>query len=145
MQHKRYMPLVRELIECAQEFERYSDAHIRELGLTPPQFDIIATLGNTDGMTCRELGEKTLITKGTLTGVLDRLADKGLLMREGCPEDGRRWITRLTTRGQALFERIFPVHMAYLKPAFDGFDDAEIAGMRAQLKRLRQAFANRDD
>lgn len=81
MRTKRYMPLVRALIECAQSFERCSGAHVRELGLTPAQFDIIATLGNTDGMSCKELGEKTLIIKGTMTGVLNRLEQKGLLSR----------------------------------------------------------------
>ena len=35
-------------------------------GLTHAQFDIIATLGNTPGMSYKELGDKTLITKGTL-------------------------------------------------------------------------------
>jgi hypothetical protein len=54
-------------VQCYQAFEAYSATHIRTLGLTPPQFDIVATLGNTSGMTATELGEKTLITKGTLT------------------------------------------------------------------------------
>jgi MarR family 2-MHQ and catechol resistance regulon transcriptional repressor len=49
--------------------------------LTPSQFDIIATLGNTPGMTLQGIGEKTLITKGTLTGVVDRLQEKGLVDR----------------------------------------------------------------
>ena len=65
-------------MQCYQAFEAYSAAHVRELGLTPPQFDIIATLGNTDGMTATELGEKTLITKGTLTGVVDRLSARAV-------------------------------------------------------------------
>jgi DNA-binding MarR family transcriptional regulator len=63
------------LAECMQLFEQISTAKVRQFGLTH-QFDIIATLGNTQGMTCKELGEKTLITKGTLTGVLDRLEQK---------------------------------------------------------------------
>ena len=39
------------------------------------------------GMTCKELGEKLWITKGTLTGVLDRLEAKGLVQRERKIED----------------------------------------------------------
>ena len=34
-------------------------------------FDIIVTLGNTPGLSFKELGQRTLITKGTLTGVVD--------------------------------------------------------------------------
>ena len=71
-----------ELVRAYQAFESYSAAHIRNLGLTAPQFDIIATLGNTSGMSFKDLGEKTLITKGTLTGVIDRLEDKALVDRK---------------------------------------------------------------
>ena len=128
------------LIESARGFERCSAAHVRELGLTPPQFDIVATLGNTAGMTCKELGQKTLITKGTLTGVLDRLEGKGLLERTPSPADGRSWITRLTPAGQSLFEKVFPPHLTHLAPLFDSFSDAELENMRVQLRRLREAF-----
>ncbi|MEO8384463.1 MAG: MarR family transcriptional regulator [Betaproteobacteria bacterium] len=108
--------------------------------MTPAQFDIIATLGNTNGMSCKELGEKTLITKGTMTGVLDRLERKGLLSRHDSPEDGRSWITKLTAEGQALFEDVFPKHLTHLDPLFISFTDQELNNMRQQLCRLRLAF-----
>ena len=140
MRNKRYLPLIRALVECARSFEHCSGAHVRELGLTPAQFDIIATLGNTDGMSCKELGEKTLITKGTMTGVLDRLQRKGLLSRHDSPEDGRRWLTKLTVKGQTLFDEIFPKHLAHLAPLFISFTDPELDNIRQQLCRLRAAF-----
>jgi DNA-binding MarR family transcriptional regulator len=140
MRREKFMPVVRELIECARAFEQCSNAHIRDLRLTPAQFDIIATLGNTRGMSCKELGEKTLITKGTMTGVLDRLEGKGLLERTPSREDGRSWITRLTAKGQALFEEVFPAHIKHLDPLFSSLSDDELATMRAQLRRLRGAF-----
>ena len=99
-----FLPVVRELVRSYQAFELVSARHIRQLGLTPPQFDIIATLGNTQGMNCKELGEKTLITKGTLTGVLDRLIDKGLICRSTPPEDRRSIFICLTDAGEALFD-----------------------------------------
>ena len=134
------MPLVRALVVCAQNFERYSSSHVRQLGLTPPQFDIIATLGNTGGMSCKELGEKTLITKGTMTGVLTRLEQKGLLTRVDSPLDGRSWITKLTPKGQTLFDEIFPAHVAHLAPVFTNFTDDDLDGMRLRLNRLGTAF-----
>ena len=92
-------------------------------------------------MSCRELGEKTLITKGTMTGVLDRLEQKGLLSRRASPDDGRSWVTRLTRKGQALFDDIFPAHVAHLAPFFASFSDTELNAMRLQLNRLSAAFA----
>ncbi len=137
---KVYMSAIREMLECARAFEHYSAAHVRTLGLTGAQFDIIATLGNTKGMSCKELGEKTLITKGTMTGVLDRLEAKGLLERRPSPEDGRSWITALTAEGQALFERVFPAHIAYVDPVFAGFEEAELRALKAELAKVRAAF-----
>ena len=145
MLDKRFMRVVRELMECAQGFERLSSAHVRELGLTPAQFDIVATLGNTQGMSCKELGEKTLITKGTMTGVLDRLEDKGLLTRHPSPDDGRSWNLKLTRKGQNLFEQVFPEHVNYMRPYFAQFSESELEAMRAQLHRLRLAFAPAPD
>ena len=145
MRNKRFMPLVRALVECAQGFERCSSRHVRELGLTSAQFDIVATLGNTEGMSCKELGEKTLITKGTMTGVLDRLEQKGLLTRRDSLTDGRSWTTKLTRKGQALFEEVFPAHVAHLTPFFATFSDAELGTMCKQLNRLRAAFESKAD
>ena len=77
MPREPFLPTLRELVRCYQAFEVFSAAHVRTLDLTPPQFDIIATLGNTPGMTFKELGEKTLITKGTLTGVMNMVGNIG--------------------------------------------------------------------
>lgn len=71
-----FLSMLKQLIMCYQGYEKLANQHFAELGLTSAQFDIIATLGNTEGMTCKDLGEKTFITKGTMTGVLDRLEKK---------------------------------------------------------------------
>ena len=135
-----FLPTVRELARCYQAFEAYSSAHIRTLGLTPPQFDILATLGNTEGMTFKELGEKTLITKGTLTGVVDRLADKKLVRRVASPTDGRSQIVQLTAKGEALFAKVFPDHIAHVRGAFAALDAAALDEIRLAIARLRTAI-----
>ena len=137
------MPLVRAPIECAQRVEQCSSLQVRQLRLTPSQFDIIATLGNTDGMTCKELGKMTLITEGTMTGVLDRLEQKGLLTRHDSAIDPRSWVTKRTRKGQALCDDVFPAHGAYLSRCFADFSDAEFNSMRVQLDRLRVALEPR--
>lgn len=135
-----FLTTVRELARCYQAFEAYSSAHIRTLGLTPPQFDIVATLGNTEGMTFKELGEKTLITKGTLTGVVDRLADKKLVRRVASPTDGRSQIVQLTAKGAALFAKVFPEHIDHVRGAFSALGAAELDEIRLAIARLRAAI-----
>jgi DNA-binding MarR family transcriptional regulator len=133
-----FLPTVQALVQCYQAFEAHSAAHVRGLGLTPPQFDIIATLGNTAGMTATELGEKTLITKGTLTGVVDRLSDRGWVERVAHESDGRCQIVRLTQAGEALFARVFPAHLAHMGACFAGVSAAEHMRWQAALRGLEQ-------
>lgn len=135
-----FLRTIRELVRCYQAFEAYSARHIRQLGLTPSQFDIVATLGNTPGMSFRELGERTLITKGTLTGVVDRLVEKKLVRRVACPSDGRSQIVQLTGRGETLFERVFPAHVEHVRGAFTALGDAELEQAEAVFKRLGSLF-----
>ena len=140
-----FLPLLRELASTYQAFEMYSSSHVRSLGLTPAQFDIIATLGNTDGMSPKELGEKTLITKGTLTGVVDRLAAKKLVRRSASPSDGRCQVIQLTAQGEKLFTRIFPAHVGHMEKAFAGYSARELTGLIAGLRRLREALSAAND
>jgi len=140
MQQAEFLPTVQALVQCYQAFEACSAADIRAQGLTPPQFDIVATLGNTAGMTATELGEKTLITKGTLTGVVDRLVDRGWVERTAHDSDRRCQIIRLTPGGEALFARVFPAHMAHLAACFAGMGAAEHKRAQTALRVLEQAF-----
>jgi MarR family 2-MHQ and catechol resistance regulon transcriptional repressor len=135
-----FLPTLRALVQCYQAFETCTAAHIRGLGLTPPQFDIVATLGNTPGMTATELGEKTLITKGTLTGVVDRLVARGWVERVAHESDGRCQVIRLTRSGKALFDQVFPAHLAYMEACFAGSSKTEHARWQTALRSLEQVF-----
>jgi MarR family transcriptional regulator, 2-MHQ and catechol-resistance regulon repressor len=135
-----FLPVVRELATAYQAFAAYSEVHVRQFDLTPAQFDVIATLGNTNGMCMGELGEKTLITKGTLTGVIDRLIQKQLVCRETPAENRRNVLVQLTPEGREVFDRVFPLHIAHLKERFDKLDPAELELLKVLLGRLRHAF-----
>ncbi len=135
-----HLPLLRELVRTYQAFEHYSAAHIHRMELTPAQFDVLATLGNTAGMSAKELGQRTLITKGTLTGVVDRMLGKGLVQRLPDPTDGRAQIVRLTQLGQQTFERVFPAHGAHIGEVFARVPQAQLDALEQQLRALRAAF-----
>lgn len=142
MSPKPFSPVLYELVRAYQAFETYSAAHVRTLGLTSSQFDIIATLGNTDGLSFKDLGEKSLITKGTLTGVIDRLEAKGLVKRIASPSDGRSQIVQLTQAGVALFATVFPTHLNHLDQVFTDFTQQDLERAAAVLLHLKEAFTD---
>ena len=135
-----FLPVLRNLVSAYQAFERYSAPDLRSMGLTMTQFDVIATLGNQPPMTCKELGEKTLVTKGTLTGVLERLESKGILERKLNPEDARSQMIGLTSEGQKLFEKVFPAHLQHLDKAFNQLSTKELAELSNALQTLTTVF-----
>jgi DNA-binding MarR family transcriptional regulator len=87
-----------------------------------------------------QLAEKTLVTKGTLTGIIDRLEQKGLVRREVPPDNRRCFKIVLTPEGERVFEEVFPAHINRLKERFSQLTEAEIEEITAVLKRVRKLF-----
>ncbi len=136
-----YLSLLRPLVEAYLAFHRAAIRHIASVGLTSSQFDVLVQLGDTEGVICADLSKSTLITKGTLTGVIDRLEAKGLVTRESVGGDRRAIRARLTTTGQTLFKRVFPAHAEFLRPYFkNALSQEDIAIMKTALLRLRDSF-----
>ena len=142
MTKMNFLPALRNLVSAYQSFERYSAPDVKAMGLTTTQFDVIATLGNQPPMTCKELGEKTLVTKGTLTGVLERLEIKGILERKLNPEDARSQMIGLTPKGQSLFEKVFPAHLQHLEKAFSKLTEKELSEATKSLQAINTIFTN---
>ena len=115
-----FLPVLRKLVLTYQAFEQYSSAHTKSLGLTMTQFDLIATLGNQPPMTCKLLGEKTL--------------------REINQEDGRSQLISLTKRGQQIFDKSFPEHMAHLQKSFGKLTKRELDELSNSLEKLQKIF-----
>lgn len=139
---ERYLKSIRLLAECMQSFERLSGDHVRQSGLTHAQFDIIATLGNTAGMSYKELGEKTLITKGTLTGVIERLEQKGLVERERSSCDKRSFFVRLSAEGERVFRDVFPKVIARGGEVFAHYSDGDFAALEQTLSELKKVITS---
>jgi len=137
-----FIPLMQELAGAYQAFSLYDAEGLRKSGsgLTPSQARVIFTIGGTEGMTCKDIGDITLITKGTLTGVIDRLEEKGLVERWSVEGDGRKTIVALTRRGQRIYEREFPRHVEFLKEKFGKLGAGDRKQATALLQKIRGLF-----
>ena len=137
-----FIPLMQELAGAYQAFSLYDAEGLRKSGsnLTPSQARVIFTIGGTEGMTCKAIGDITLITKGTLTGVVDRLEQKGLVERWSVEGDGRKTIVALTRRGEKVYEKEFPRHISFLKEKFDKLNARDRKQAIALLEKIRTLF-----
>ena len=71
-------------------------------GITAPQRFVVRIVGRYPGVSAGELSEILHLHPSTLTGVLRRLVDRGLLERRPDPADARRALLHLSTKGRAL-------------------------------------------
>lgn len=79
-------------------------AELREIGLSIPQFDLISTLTEREGITQGELAQRLYVTKGNVSGLVDRLVEAGLVERRAIPGDRRSHALHLTPLGRARAE-----------------------------------------
>ena len=73
-------------------------------GLTPPQFYVLATIGYAGGLPFGEIGAKMMVTVSNLTGIVDRLEEKKLVVRQRDATDRRVVRVILTDRGTRLYK-----------------------------------------
>jgi len=91
---------MRLLWAVAHGLARTSRRMTRTLGVTGPQRLVLRVVGLLPGASPGDLASIMHVHPSTLTGVLKRLVDQGLLVRGDDPRDGRRAVLRLTARGR---------------------------------------------
>ena len=77
---------------------------LEKLDLTPPQFYVLATIGYLGGVPFSEIGAKMMVTVSNLTGIVDRLEEKGIVVRERDKHDRRVIHVKLTEKGKKLYK-----------------------------------------
>ena len=79
-----------------------------KLGINLSQVDVLAALARSEaGLKCSEIAETTLITKGGITGILDRLETRGLAQRIPSRDDRRSIRIQLTDKGVDFCQELF--------------------------------------
>ena len=84
---------------------------LESLGLTYPQYLVMLVLWESDGLSVSDLGERLFLDSGTLTPLLKRMEQAGLVQRKRSSEDERRvqvFITPLGTQLKTLAASIPP-------------------------------------
>lgn len=72
---------------------------LAELGLTYPQYLVMLVLWEKELISVKDLGQQLMLDSGTLTPLLKRLEQKGLLNRKRCTADERKVDVSLTEKG----------------------------------------------
>lgn len=118
----------------------FSEA-LRPVELSTSAFNVLQALVNTPGAHLEpcDIADRLLVSRPSVTGLLDTLEGKELISRAPHPADRRRVIVRLTDAGRALLDAHYPNHYAMLDRLFADLDDAELGQLVTLLRRLQGA------
>ena len=114
-------------------------AELKGLGLSIPQFDLLSTLTEQEGLSQQELAERLYVTKGNVSGLLDRMVEAGLVERRAIPDDRRSNALHLTAKGRRLAEQGMAAQKAYVARTLGTLDPRDLA----DLERLVLAWRER--
>jgi MarR family transcriptional regulator, organic hydroperoxide resistance regulator len=127
------------LLRFHNRLERRMTEALGGLGLTLPQFDVLATLWHGEGITQQELAERLLVTKGNVVGLIDRVSAAGWVERRPDPEDRRANRLYLTDAGRKLVAEAWPSQIALGQKVFGTLNEAELRLLHELLSRLEDA------
>ena len=123
------------IYSTAHAFNRVYKPLLDRLGLTYPQYLAMLVIWERDGIPVKEIGERLFLDSGTLTPLLKRLEQAGLVKRTRSTEDERQVLIALTSSGQALKDKARAVPSSIL--AASQCSIPELTAVKNEIVALR--------
>lgn len=129
------------LLKLSRGIENQLRERLRaEFGTTLPRFDVMAALDRyKSGLKMSELSAVLKVSNGNVTGIVDRLAADGCIVRVPVAGDRRAWLVQLTRKGQDEFALMAAAHEGWLSEMLGELGSDEAGDMIAVLDRLNTA------
>lgn len=110
---------------------------LREIGLSVPQCDVLTTLTEAEGVSQQALAERLYVTKGNISGLLDRLEGAGMVERRSIVADRRQYAIYLTPAGRAAAEKAIAVQHALIAATLGRLTGDELVAFESLLIATR--------
>jgi len=103
--------LSHQLVEFYEKMSSWEHDVVKNSGLSTAQMHAIEIVGHAVSLRMKELAGKMGVTTGTLTVMVDRLEEQGLLQRIPHEKDRRSWLVELTDKGRMHFHQHHQYHL----------------------------------
>jgi DNA-binding MarR family transcriptional regulator len=125
------------LADSARMLRREFDSRVRELGMTGPQARLLLNLEVSEGENQGFYAERLDVEPISLTRMIDRMEESGLLERRRDPSDRRAWRVHLTPRARAVIEQVRSHAGPLQEMLLAGLDPAERVALARSLETVR--------
>jgi MarR family transcriptional regulator, organic hydroperoxide resistance regulator len=119
-------------------------AELKPLGLSIPQFDLLSTLTEAGGVTQQELAQRLYVTKGNVSGLVDRLVEAGLVERRPSPGDRRSHALHLTDDGRVIAERAMALQERYVRDTLGSLPASDLVALERLVLAWRDSARKRE-
>jgi DNA-binding MarR family transcriptional regulator len=133
--------LLFEISETARAIRRAFDQRAAELGVTRPQWRVLARLKREPGLRQVELAERLDMEPITLCRIVDRLEEAGLVERKPDPSDRRAWKLELTANAEPIVKRLRGLAHDLAEEATDGIEQRDLNVIQQRLAAIRANVA----
>ena len=118
---------------------RYDHQSIAAQGFTTlSDYAVLEVLLHKGSLPVNAIGEKVLLTSGSMTTAVQRLEKKGLVVRERSEGDARVVLVHLTNEGMSLIQEAFVAHAEDLDELFIEFSEDERIQFAGLMRKLGQ-------
>jgi len=124
------------LWKSAKAVEKLDRQSVARTGLNLTDFAIMEALLHKGPLTINRIGEKVLLTSGSMTAAVNRLENSGLVQRIKDPADGRSFFVHLTKAGRSVIQEAFENHRTRLESAVEILSTEERMDLVRLLKKL---------
>jgi MarR family transcriptional regulator, organic hydroperoxide resistance regulator len=116
---------------------------LKPTGLSIPQFDVLSTLTEQEGLSQSDLATRLYVTKGNVSGLIDRLVDAGFVERRSAPGDRRSNAVFLTPEGRKVADEGIRLQKAFVADTLGKLQVTDLKVLDGILTQWRDAVRNR--
>jgi MarR family transcriptional regulator, organic hydroperoxide resistance regulator len=128
--------VIETMIYLETESRRLAKDAASKLGITATQLNVLKLLGEIGELSLSELSRRLASQNSTVTGIVDRMVQAGLVVREQSAEDRRVWRIRSTAKGTDLARRSEVVPWDLLKNALTALEEREKSSLVTILRKV---------
>ncbi|MGL4243236.1 MAG: MarR family winged helix-turn-helix transcriptional regulator [Beijerinckiaceae bacterium] len=118
---------------------------LKPTGLSIPQFDVLSTLTEQQGLSQSDLAQRLYVTKGNVSGLIDRLVDAGYVERRSAPGDRRSNALHLTEQGQRVADEGIRLQKAFVAETLGKLSPQDLKLLDGIITSWRDAVKRRSD
>ncbi|MCY8467174.1 MarR family winged helix-turn-helix transcriptional regulator [Bacillus atrophaeus] len=128
-------------IKTSRRIIRFLAIHLKEDGITPEQWTVLKRVGESRGISQKELSARADKDQATLTKILDLLEKKNFIRREANPRDRRSFLVVLTEAGEELKKTLTDKVEILFAGLLENTSDEDLAVFLGILDRINGNIA----